>query len=81
MKNPKLTDAYKVGILAGTILFVIKGLRSGSITSKLIMMMDDKAASYEMSSLEDELWKALNKCGIKEVKKTKAPTQPAKGAS
>lgn len=58
----------KIGLLAGMLLFVIKGLRNNSIKSKPILNMDDNAESYDMVSLEDEIWKALNKCGIVEKK-------------
>lgn len=66
--KPKLSDAEKVGVLAGSLLFVIKGLRSGSIKSKPILLMPQGAKEYEMVSLEDEIWEALGKCGITERK-------------
>lgn len=65
---PKLSDAEKVGILIGALLFVIRGLRAGSVSSQPIMLQDDKAKSYPMVTLESELWKALKKCGITEKK-------------
>lgn len=54
------------------LLYVIKGLRSGSITSKPIMLMDDSAESYPVTTLEAEIWKALGKCGITEKKEGSA---------
>lgn len=65
----KLSDGEKVRVLAGMLLFVIRGLRNKSISSKPIMLTSAAAKEYPMTSLEAEAWKALNKCGITEKKK------------
>lgn len=67
-KHPKLNEPKKVGVLAGMLLFVIKGLRTGSISSKPILKMDDEATEYETATLDQEIWDALGKCGINEEK-------------
>lgn len=60
------------GTMAGMLLFVINGLRKGSITSKPILLMDENATEYPMVTLESEIWKALGKCGITEKKRDQA---------
>lgn len=64
----KLTKDQKFGVTVGMLLFVIKGLRNGSIKSKPIMNIEEGVKEYGMTSLEDEIWAALEKCGIKEKK-------------
>lgn len=64
--NKKLTDREKFTTCASMLLFVIKGLRNRSITSKPIMTMEASAQEYPMTTLEDECWKALNLCGVTE---------------
>lgn len=61
-------QSKKIGVLAGMLLFVIQGLRKGSIKSKPILNIDPKATEYGVTSLEQEIWSALNKCGITEKK-------------
>lgn len=61
-KTKPLTDAEKVGVLAGSLLFIIRGL----IRANPIIKMDAKATEYPMVTLESEIWTALNKCGIRE---------------
>ena len=68
-----------MGKLAGSLLFVIQGLRKGSITAKPIMLMSDDLESYPVVSLESELWKVLGECGIKEKKSE--PNEPKKKES
>jgi hypothetical protein len=65
----KPTDLQKVGILAGALIQVITGLRNGNVKAKAMTIMDPEAENYDIVSLEDVLWKALNKCGIKEAGK------------
>ncbi len=64
----KLSEKEMIGVLAGMLLFVIRGLRSGSIKSKPIIKMDREAEEYPMVGLESEIWEALGRCGIKEKK-------------
>lgn len=61
-------NAKRVRILAGMLLFVIKGIRNKSIKSKPILNMEPGAEQIEPTTLEDEIWKVLNKCGITERK-------------
>lgn len=72
-ETPKLTDAQKCGILAGGILFVIEGLRCGSINAKPIIKTDSDAEEYPIISLEQELWEVLGKVGITEKKVPEVP--------
>lgn len=67
-----------LGITIGMLLFVIKGLRNGSIRSRPILNIDKCAKEYGMTTLEDEIWVALNKCGIKEAKQPNAPAKSKK---
>lgn len=67
-EKPKLTELQKIGTLAGALVFVINGLRKSSIESQPITIMEPDAEEYPMISLEQYLWEALGKCGIKERK-------------
>lgn len=67
----KLTPEEKIGVLAGMLLWIIQGLRKGSVSSKPILNIDPKATEYGITTLESEIWKALGKCGIKEKKQPK----------
>lgn len=67
-KTKQLDSAEMVGVLAGMLLFVIRGLRDRSISAKPIMNIEPGAKEYGMTSLEEEIWEALIKCGIREKK-------------
>lgn len=64
----KLSEKEMLGILAGMLLFVVRGLRAGSITSKPIIRTDPDSEQYPIVTLETEIWDALGKCGISEKK-------------
>lgn len=69
-KKPKVTLSAeeKLGHAVGMLLWIIQGLRNRSITSKPIMNTSPRVKEYGMTTLEDEIWKALKKCGITEKK-------------
>lgn len=56
------------GILASRLIEIVKGIRSGGIKCKPLLIIDPEAENYNTTTVEDEIWADLAKCGIRERK-------------
>jgi len=68
---PAITEAEIIKKLGDELLFIVGGLRKGSIKSKPIVVMSDDAENWPMLSLEEHIWQVFGECGIKEARAAK----------